>query len=280
MKKPVLSQKKPVATAPKKIAPKRKPAPKKPTEPAEFDPHAIRLTKWLSQLGITSRREAELWITEDRITVNKKPASIGQKIDPDHDLVRIDEVLVQPKAPPRVYWLLNKPDKVLTSRKSIGKQQTLYDLPCLAGIKFLVAPVGRLDYRTEGLLLLSNDGELVHRLSHPKYKLVRRYEVQTKELLPGVHGKKPVQQTLELEDGSCTFEIAHLRSSMGNWYRISVQEGRNRLVRRIVTHMGTEVTRLIRTHFGELELPRDLPPGSYRQLSSNEISYLKKSVGL
>ncbi len=251
---------------------------KNPKSPSE-NPDSIRLSKWLSQLGITSRREAEQWILENRITVNKEPASIGQKILPEQDQVRIDGSLVKAKTPPRVYWLLNKPDEVLTSRKAIGKQKTLYELDCLKSIKFLVAPVGRLDYRTEGLLLLSNDGELVHRLSHPKYKLVRRYEVQVEESLRGITAK-PRTMTVKLEDGECECEIERLKSPGAHWYRISVWEGRNRMVRRVVEALGTQVVRLMRTHFGELELPRDLPPGQYRQLTSKEIQYLKRSTGL
>ncbi len=250
---------------------------KKPVSTDE-NPSSIRLTKWLSQLGMTSRREAEQWIREDRITVNKLPASIGQKILPEQDQVCVDGVLVKTQTPPRVYWLLNKPDQVLTSRKAIGKQKTLYELESIKKIPFLVAPVGRLDYRTEGLLLLSNDGELVHRLSHPKYKLVRRYEVQTEAALRGITAK-PKTVTVDLEDGPVEFEVVRLKST-GHWYRVSVWEGRNRLVRRIVENLGTEVLRLLRTHFGDLELPQDLPPGQYRQLTSKEIQYLKSCVGL
>ena len=252
---------------------------KKKSTSSRGNSESIRLTKWLSQLGITSRREAEQWILDDRIAVNKQPASIGQKILPEQDQVSVDGVVVKQKTPPRVYWLLHKPDQVLTSRKSVGKQRTLYELESLKNIKFLVAPVGRLDYRTEGLLLLSNDGDLVHRLSHPKYKLVRRYEVQTEVPLRGITGK-PKTISVELEDGPSEFEVVRLKSTLGHWYRISVWEGRNRLVRRIVESLGTEVLRLLRTHFGELELPRDLAPGQYRQLTSKEIQYLKRSVGL
>ena len=129
----------------------------------------MRIQKWLSQLGLTSRREAESWISKGRIAVNGNVVTeLGTKVTPGVDAVAVDGRQVGQKAPPRVYWMLNKPDEVLTTRHDGFGRTTIYDLPQMRKVPFLIVPVGRLDFRTEGLLLLTNDGEMANRLCHPK----------------------------------------------------------------------------------------------------------------
>ena len=187
--------------------------------------------------------------------------------------------------PPRVYWLLNKPDEVLTARNDEFQRQTIYDLPMISKVPFLVSPVGRLDYRTEGLLLLTNDGELASRLTHPRYEIPRQYHVliigrlSHEEEQAIVHG-------VELEDGKsgrAEVRYAHgknLGASRGSWYAVTVFEGRNRLVRRLFEHFNHKVVRLIRVAYGEVRLPEDLEPGDYLQLTSAQIKSLKHATGL
>lgn len=237
-------------------------------------------------MGICSRREAEAWIAQKKISVNGQVVEeLGLKITPGVDQVSVDGRLVENKAPPRVYWLLHKPDKTLTSTKSQGGKATIFDLPSLKSLKFNLSSIGRLDYRTEGLLLLSNDGELVHRLSHPKYKLPRHYYVLTNSKLTAEQ-EKELRLGLTLEDGPIKkVEIQHahgqnLGKSKGSWYFVTVFEGRNRLVRRIFEHFDKKVVRLVRYGFGDLKLPETLKPGEYVQLDTAQIHQLKKFVDL
>lgn len=197
----------------------------------------------------------------------------------------VDGKIVADKAPPKIYWMLNKPDLTLTSRRGEEGMATIYDLPALKHVKFRLNSVGRLDFRTEGLLLLSNDGELVHRLTHPSYKIPRTYQVLfSRRLKP--EEEKAIRQGITLDDGPTQgAELQFLQSveigaSRGAYYIIKIKEGRNRIVRRSFEHFEGRVLRLIRMAFGDLTLPESLAPGDYRQLKPNEIKNLKDAVGL
>ena len=246
----------------------------------------VRIHKWLSQLGLASRREAETWITAGRIAVNGDVVTeLGRKIDPETDRLSLDGKPIQAKPPARVYWLLNKPDEVLTARGDTFDRATIYDLQKLRSLPFMVSPVGRLDYRTEGLLLLTNDGELASRLCHPRYQLPRVYHVLiTGRLTP--EQERAITNGVELEDGPtgpAELRYAHgknLGASRGSWYALTVREGRNRLVRRLFEHLGHRVVRLIRVSYGDVTLPEDLKPGDYRQLTPRQIRSLKMAVGI
>ena len=215
----------------------------------------------------------------------KTVTELGIKIDPEQDQVVVDGKLVTSKAPPRVYWMLNKPDLCLTSSKSEDEKKTIFDLPPLRQLTFTLYPVGRLDYRTEGLLLLSNDGELVHRLTHPKFKVPRTYQVLAQRRLTAEE-EKALREGIALEDGPTKgtdirfMQGQSLGQSHGGWYFVKVWEGRNRLVRRMFEHFDVKVLRLIRIAFGDLTLPDDLAPGTYKQLSSDQIQGLKSTVAL
>jgi 23S rRNA pseudouridine2605 synthase len=246
----------------------------------------MRIQKWLSQLGLTSRREAETWITDGRIAVNGRVVKeLGSKVTPGIDQLAIDGKPLVQKAPPRVYWMLNKPDEVLTARSDTFQRTTIYDLPQLRKCPFLVVPVGRLDYRTEGLLLLTNDGEMANRLCHPKFHVPRSYHVLIGGKLT-TEQERQIKHGITLEDGPTgriDLRYAHgknLGASRGSWYMITVYEGRNRLVRRVFEHFGLKVVRLLRVGFGDLALPEDLKPGEYQQLSSEQIVSLKRATQL
>ncbi len=237
-------------------------------------------------MGIASRRQAETWISEGRISVNGQIVKeLGTKISPDSDRVVVDGKALQKGLPPRVYWLLNKPDEVLTARNDEFQRKTIYDLPKLAKTPFLVAPVGRLDFRTEGLLLLTNDGELANRLCHPKFQIPRQYHVLITGRLTEDQ-EDAIRKGVTLEDGPTgpiDLRYAHgknLGQSRGSWYAITVHEGRNRLVRRLFEHFNSRVIRLLRVSFGDIRLPEDLEPGDYLQLKSDQINSLKKATEL
>ena len=247
----------------------------------------LRLQKYLAQLGIASRREAEEWIKDGRIKVNGKLVlELGTKFDPENDRILINGKPPSTKQPPKVYWVLHKPDKVLTTRsEAASDKRTIYDLPKIAKTKFLVSPVGRLDFRTEGLLLLTNDGEMANRLCKPEYHVPREYQVLVNDRLTKEE-EREFRAGIILEDGpvknvKITFvHGASMGTSKGCWYMVTVHEGRNRIVRRMFSHFDKKVVRLIRIGFGDIRLTPALAPGEYRQLTAAEISGLKKSTKL
>lgn len=244
----------------------------------------LRLHKWLSQLGIASRRQAQRWMTEGRLTVNgKKTTELGLKVNPESDVICLDGKALPKTRPSLVYWMLCKPDGVITSRIDPQGRKTIYELPAVKQEKTGVFPVGRLDYHTEGLLLLSNDGEFVHRLMHPSYKLPRHYYVLIDHRLSPAKEAK-IRQGVTLSDGPTkNTELSHVRKTLpgsGCWYQITVYEGRKRIVRRIFKAMGEKVQRLIRFGFGNVRLPKDLAPGMIRPLFQEEVLHLKKATKL
>jgi 23S rRNA pseudouridine2605 synthase len=237
-------------------------------------------------MGIASRREAERWIEGGLVSVNGEIVrEMGVRINPDEDQVTVKGKLIVNKAPPKVYWLLNKPDQILTARTDDRDRETIYDLPKLRNLPYLVSPVGRLDYRTEGLLLLTNDGELANRLCHPKYKVPRSYYALVNRKLTDQELEK-IREGIKLEDGltkdiKINFSTGmKMGASKGFCYDIIVTEGRNRLVRRIFEHFDIKVVRLMRYAFGDIFLPPELEISEYTQLHPDQIYALKKSTGL
>lgn len=242
---------------------------------------AQRLHKWLAQQGVASRRKAEEMIQSGRVSVNGEVATIGMSVLPGQDVVTVDGKKLKSAAPARLYWLFYKPVRTLTSRIGTDSQATIYDMPSLAksALRLGMNPVGRLDYMSEGLLLLTNDGEMCHRLTHPKHHVPKRYQVLVDGRLTTQDLRRIQQHGVELEDGVARAEIAYANVGDGgntHWYYVTVTEGRNRLVRRIFAHFGLNVRRLIRVRLGDLELPARLAPGEYVQLTSEQIRYLKK----
>ena len=245
----------------------------------------LRVHKWLSQQGIASRREAESWIRGGRVAINGVEATLGSKVDPETDAVTVDGRPIRADRPPLVYWLLNKPDKCLTSHKGDDGKPTVFDLPRLREVPFKLFTVGRLDFRTEGLLILSNDGEFVNRMTHPRFKVPRSYYCMVDSRLTEAQ-EVQIRNQLVLEDGpvgkiEITFaHRANLGASHGFWYFITVYEGRNRLVRRIFEHFGYKVVRLVRHKMGTLDLPESLKPGDYIPLTTQQIEHLKRGCGM
>lgn len=237
-------------------------------------------------MGVSSRRQAEEWIKESRISLNGQVVSeMGVTVDPLKDQVCVDGKLVGAKQPPHVYWILNKPDLFLCSQKGEEGKPTIFNLPKLQSLPFPVKSAGRLDFRTEGLLVLSNDGEFIHRLTHPSYKVPRRYYA----LLNGKLSKEElasIESGFELSDGPtlpAKIEFAHGRSlgaGRGYWYIITVYEGRNRLVRRIFSHFNKKTVKLIRFGIGNVELPENLKSGEYQALTPKQLRELRRELKL
>ena len=243
----------------------------------------IRIQKWLSQLGLTSRREAERMIQEGRVSVDGQViVEMGHKVQPKVQSISIDGKVINQKEAPKVYWLFHKPDKTMTTRSDELGRETIFDTTKLAKVKFRVATVGRLDYRTEGMLLISNDGELVHRLTHPSFKVPRHYFAWINRRLTDDEVEQ-IRKGFRLKDGiykGCEIRYANRQSkgsNVGYWYEISIKEGRNRIVRRIFESFeGCEVKRLMRYGFGDIIMPDTLEPGNYIQLDPDQIKSLKK----
>ena len=233
-------------------------------------PKGERLQKVLAQRGYGSRRVCEELIEAGRVTVNGDVAVLGRRIDPEHDLVEVDGRYVGVR-PDLVYYLLNKPTGVVTTAKDPQGRRTVVDL---VPSEPRVFPVGRLDYDTEGLLLLTNDGELTNRLTHPRYGVEKEYLAEVEGIVsPG--SLRRLREGVELEDGMTA--PATVSQPDRGVLRIAIHEGRNRQVRRMCEAVGHPVVRLVRVRIGPIT-DRRLPPGSWRALSSDELKALEQAV--
>jgi 23S rRNA pseudouridine2605 synthase len=233
-----------------------------------------RIQKILSAAGIASRRAAEEIILEGRVRVNGKVVSeLGAKADPDRDHIKVDGKLINPKQP-KAYIMLNKPAGFVTTMSDPEGRPIVANL--LKGVRVRVYPVGRLDYDTEGLLLLTNDGDLAHLVTHPKHELPKTYLVKVKGFLEDRHVEM-LEQGVFLKDGrTAPARVRKLRKEESNsWVEITIHEGRKRQVRRMIDHTGHSVIKLKRTRIGNLSLG-DLPVGVYRHLTLDEVQGLRQ----
>ncbi|SIT39926.1 Pseudouridine synthase [Paraburkholderia ribeironis] len=245
------------------------------------DDDAPKLHKVLAEAGMGSRRDMEELIVAGRVSVNGEPAHIGQRIMPT-DQVRINGKPVKRKLaskPPRVL-LYHKPTGEIVSHADPEGRPSVFDkLPPMKTAKWLA--VGRLDFNTEGLLMLTTSGDLANRFMHPRYSVEREYAVRVVgELAEGMRQK--LLHGVELEDGPANF--LRIRDGGGegtnHWYHVALAEGRNREVRRMFEAAGLMVSRLIRTRHGPISLPRGLKRGRWEELEDNQVRALMASVGL
>jgi pseudouridine synthase len=243
---------------------------------------AIRLQKILSAAGAASRRAGEKLIVEGRVSVNGETVTeLGTKADPDRDDIRVDGRRIKTDAPRR-YILLNKPPGYITSRSDPHKRPTVLDLLQEAGVRDYVYPVGRLDYDSEGLLLLTSDGEMAARLTHPRHEVAREYEVEVLGA-PDQHDLDRLERGIVL-DGRRTApaearvrKIIEKRSGAHAILSLVIHEGRNRQVRRMCEAIGHPVVRLRRVRIGPISDER-LKPGRFRDLTPGEITALRKAL--
>ncbi|WNC88433.1 pseudouridine synthase [Paraburkholderia sp. FT54] len=245
------------------------------------DDDAPKLHKVLAEAGMGSRRDMEELIVAGRVSVNGEPAHIGQRIMPT-DQVRINGKPVKRKLankPPRVL-LYHKPTGEIVSHADPEGRPSVFDnLPPMKTAKWLA--VGRLDFNTEGLLMLTTSGDLANRFMHPRYSVEREYAVRVVgELAEGMRQK--LLHGVELEDGPANF--LRIRDGGGegtnHWYHVALAEGRNREVRRMFEAAGLMVSRLIRTRHGPIALPKGLKRGRWEELEDNQVRALMASVGL
>lgn len=234
-----------------------------------------RLQKIISRAGIVSRRKAEELIAEGRVTVNGKAVSLGMKADPDRDHIKVSGKLIKLSGP-RVYLALNKPDKCITAMIDPQRRLTVSDL--LRGVKAKVFPVGRLDYDSEGLLIITNDGELANAILHPKSKVPKTYRIKVEGFLDDKDIKK-LQNGIRLNDGmTAPAKARRIRKTDANsWVELTIYEGRKRQIRRMMERIGHKVIKLRRIRIDGIELGQ-LPKGKLRYLTPDEVRKLKKEV--
>jgi pseudouridine synthase len=256
--------------------------------------NAVRLNKFIAGSGYTARRKADEFIITGRVTVNSKlVVSLGTKINPETDVVKVDGELI--KAPSKrkenfVYVLLNKPSGYVTTTSDEKNRPTVLDL---VGINRRIYPVGRLDYDTEGLLLLTNDGELANKLMHPKYGIYKTYLVKTNipvdekslaRLREGVkikadrgHSTQPAASSSRQANSLMTNEarVSIVPKTDGKQLRISIHEGRNRQIRKMLEAVGCYVRKLKRVEYANLNIT-GLKTGGWRYLSAEEVMKLKE----
>jgi len=237
-----------------------------------------RLQKLLSQAGIASRRAAEKLIAEGRVSVNGQTIrAMGVKADPAVDDIRVDGRRVKSAERPR-YILLNKPKGYVTTRSDPQRRPTVIDL--LSGVREYVYPVGRLDYDSEGLLLLTNDGDLAARLTHPRHGVERTYEARVAGM-PDDEALRRLRTGIPL-DGHRTLPatvvlVNERRHDRDGVLSLTIREGRNRQVRRMCEAVGHPVKELRRTRIGPLQ-DRRLKAGQWRELTAREVEKLKSGI--
>ncbi len=234
-----------------------------------------RLQKILAEMGITSRRKAEGLILEGRVTVNGRIATIGMKADPARDHIKVDgKLLIKPE--PRVYLMFNKPRGVVTSLYDPEGRPTVKDF--LKGVKYRVFPVGRLDYDSEGLLLLTNDGDFAHAVLHPSKKISKTYFVKVKGVIENEKIEK-LRAGIKLADGiTAPAKAKRIRKTENNsWLDITIHEGKKRQIRRMLEKLGHPVLKLKRIRIDGLEMGK-LESGAYRYLTFEELNKIKVEV--
>ncbi len=238
-----------------------------------------RLQKIISAAGAASRRKAEELIVEGSVTVNGRIVrELGTKADPEKDAIKVSGKLIHlPQS--KTYIVLNKPRGFITSMKDPEGRPVVTEL--LKGVKARVVPVGRLDYDTEGLLIMTNDGDLAHSLMHPSHEITKIYLAKVKGIIEDKAIER-LEKGVKLREGvTAPARVKKLKKSSANsWVEITVHEGRYRQVRRMLEEVGYPVIKLIRVTYGSLALG-NVPLGKYRHLTSDEVKLLKnESAGI
>jgi len=235
-----------------------------------------RLQKILSQAGVASRRKAEELIVEGRVTVNGKTiVELGSKADLERDHIKVDGKLL--RAPKRhVYFALNKPKGVVTTAADPEGRQTVMHL--MRGVRERVYPVGRLDYQSEGLILLTNDGDFAHRITAPASHVIKTYVVKANGPLTEAQ-EKTFRSGVPIEGRkTAPAEIKLIKPGTNPWYEVKIAEGRQNQIRMMFRNFGRLVEKLRRVKIGFLEL--DVAPGRYRALTPKEVERFRKLLKL
>src|SRR5947209_17269555 len=236
-----------------------------------------RLQKIIAHAGVSSRREAEAMIREGRVTLNGRVVSeLGTRADPDRDHIKVDGKLIT-HAEPHVYILLYKPKEVMTTVVDPQGRKTVIDL--VRGIRERIYPVGRLDFHSEGLIVLTNDGDLAFKVAHPRHGSVKTYHVKVRGV-PEPRLVEKLQRGITI-DGKRTLPcgIEQMKTTGRNleegnsWYEVKLREGRTQQIRKMFKAVGHPVTKLRRVAIGPISDPK-LTPGDWRELTKQEVKLL------
>jgi len=235
-----------------------------------------RLQKVLSKLGFGSRRDCEKIIAAGRVRVNQSIAKLGDKADPERDRISVDGNTVKGQIPKKIYIAFHKPRKILSDIKKYDDRKVVTDFVNMDEYLFIV---GRLDYDSEGLILLTNDGDAANRLTHPRYEHEKEYHVElTRE--PDREQLNLWRKGVVMEDGYRTLpaKVDILSTEKSNrWIRVIMREGKKRQIREVGERIGLPIKRILRKSIGPIELG-SLKPGEWRYLTPAEISRLRKSL--
>ena len=237
---------------------------------------SVKLQKFLASCSVASRRECERIIADGRVEVNGVVASLGERIEAERDVVTLDGKALA--RDPNVYVVLNKPRGVVTTVKDTHDRKTVLDL--ITGVDARIFPIGRLDIDVTGTLLLTNDGELTHRLSHPKFEIDKVYLAWVSGRVEAASIQR-LRDGVSLEDGMTAPAEATIvkRADHSTLIRLIIHEGRKRLVKRMCASVGHPVRDLRRVRIGTIGSD-DLIPGEWRHLSPDEVNSLKRLAGL
>jgi 23S rRNA pseudouridine2605 synthase len=240
----------------------------------------IRLNKFLASLGFASRRKADELISDGKVLLNGRKAKLGDKFDQSKDSLQVAGKNIGPATEQSLeYWLLNKPFNVVSTVSDELGRKTVFDY-VKSKTATRVYPVGRLDFESEGLLILTNDGELAHRLTHPKYEVKKVYKV----IANGIFSQSKVERLLRgvrLAEGKIAFDDLEVLEKDGRdlTLRITIHQGVKREIRRVCAKVGWEVDKLVRVKMGNLSL-NSLTVGNVRKLTTEEVNGLRQLVGL
>ena len=236
-------------------------------------PQGVRLQKVLAATGYGSRRISEELIAAGRVTVNGEVAVLGRRVDAANDLVEVDGAPIGVR-PDLVYYLLNKPIGVVTTSRDTHQRPTVVEI---VPTDPRVFSVGRLDVDTEGLLLLTNDGDLANRIAHPSHGIEKEYLVEVTGGAMSAGSVRLLREGVTLDDGLTA--PAKVSQPEPGVLRITIHEGRNRQIRRMCEAVGHQVTRLVRTRIGPIS-DRSLEPGAWRELTTDEWRALTEAVAV
>lgn len=244
-----------------------------------FGRKELRINKFIAECGVCSRRAAEELISEGKVLVNNKPAAIGMDIDPENDRVTCEGKRIRIKAADKRYFMFYKPRGVITSMKAQDDRSVISEL--IKGIKGRVYPVGRLDRDSEGLLILTDDGELAQKLSHPSHHIPKTYRVTISGKVTNEHLDK-IRRGISLDDDTVTLPAdvqIHAQGDDRTVLHITLYEGKNRQIRRMCEELNLNIMLLKRIAVGEVNIGH-MQPGQYRPLSHSEATKLCTAVGM
>ncbi len=233
----------------------------------------IRLQKILADGGITSRRKAEELISTGRVTINGHIVTqLGTKADPKKDTIAVDDKPIQPP-PPKMYIMLNKPGGYVTTLSDPEGRKTITDL--IHNIPTRLYPIGRLDYDTEGLIILTNNGNIAHFLQHPRHNISRTYLVKVKGFPDRSLCNKLTRLQIDNRPIGKIKLTLHKKNNKNTWFKLTIWEGRHHQIKKMFDAIGHPALKIKRIEFGPLKLDRNLSPGMYRHLTARELKTLQ-----